>query len=287
MGFELAGCAERLKVPLITSFYGYDAYRLPVERGWWKARYKTLFRLGTCFLVEGPAMRAKLIELGCPGEKVVVHHIGIRLGDYAFRPREQAGEVRLLAAGRFIEKKGFPFAIELVARLRKSSGRRITLTIVGDSDANGSLTAEKRKILRAIERFGLKDSVRMTGFVTQERLIQEIYEHHILLVPSVHTDDGDAEGGFPVVITEAMATGMPVMAFDHCDIPYVVKDGITGYIAKEKDIDALFDRSAYLIAHPELWVNMGGEARKTVERGYDISVTNKELADIYSRAVQA
>ena len=98
--------ARWLNISLITSFYGSDAYRLPQKGSYWQDRYKKLFEKGRLFLVEGPAMRRKLIELGCPSEKVTIHPIGIDIGKYEFRTRKPDNEIRLMVCGRFVEKKG-------------------------------------------------------------------------------------------------------------------------------------------------------------------------------------
>lgn len=41
----------------------------------------------------------------------------------------------------------------------------------------------------------------MTGYVPHSKLLKIAYDHHILLAPSLHASDGNAEGGFPVILT--------------------------------------------------------------------------------------
>ncbi|MGB2600313.1 MAG: glycosyltransferase, partial [Candidatus Omnitrophota bacterium] len=273
--------ARLLNIPLVTSFYGADAYMLSQQVRWQK-KYKKLFKQGRLFIAEGPAMRKKLIDIGCPPKKIVIHHIGIKLENYKFHIRKPDEEVRLLVCGRFMEKKGIPYAIEALSRLKLKSGPNVRLTIVGDSDEKGTLTDEKRKILDSIKKHNLADMVTITGYVSHDELLKITHDHHIFLSPSVHASNGDAEGGFPVILTEALATGMPIVAFDHCDIPQIVQDGKTGFIVPEKDVDALADKLSFLIEHPEVWSEMGQSGRKLVEEEYDITKLNKELSQIYS-----
>ena len=56
---------RRTGLPLVTSFYGYDASMAPVLEEF-RDRYRHLFEVGDVFLVEGPAMRKKMEALGCP-----------------------------------------------------------------------------------------------------------------------------------------------------------------------------------------------------------------------------
>jgi colanic acid/amylovoran biosynthesis glycosyltransferase len=280
-GYKILPYARYLGIPLITSFYGYDAYLLPKSSSPWCMKYKKLFEQGQLFLVEGPAMKEKLISLGCPSEKVFVHHIGIKVSNYEFRYRKPDGEIRLMVCGRFVEKKGIPYAIKALKQLKSKTSANIRLTIVGDSDGKGTLTDEKRKILNAIEDYKVGDAATITGYVPHNELLQIVYDHHIFLAPSVHACDGDAEGGFPVILTEVIATGMPVVAFDHCDIPEIIQDGKTGFLVSERDVDALADKLIYLIEQPEIWPEMGQAGRAHVEANFNIDKLNDRLVEIY------
>src|SRR5699024_12361504 len=60
MGYLSSALVQAIDVPLVTTFYGYDASMLPQEGAKWKGRYKTLFERGSRFLVEGPAVTGKL-----------------------------------------------------------------------------------------------------------------------------------------------------------------------------------------------------------------------------------
>lgn len=226
-------------------------------------------------------MRKRLIELGCSPKKIVIHHIGIKPKDYEFRIRKPSDKIRLIISGRFVEKKGIPYAIEALSKVRSKVGKNVTLTIVGGSVKGGFLTKEKRKILNTVKNYNVRKFVKFTGFVEPNEVVKIALNHHIFLCPSIHASDGDAEGGFPVTITEMLATGMPVVAFDHCDISHIIKDGKSGFLAPEKDVDAFAKRIEYLINHPGLWLKMGKYGRKLVDRSYNIKKLNQRLVKRY------
>lgn len=272
-------------IPLVTSFYGWDAYVVPREEEWRK-RYRELFGWGSLFLAEGPVMGEKLKELGCPPEKIRVHRIGIGMDKYPFVEREFNREqtVKLLMVGRFVEKKGFPCAVETVHLLVKM-GYDVILTLVGDSDSQGTLTDEKRNILETIGKYNLQQRVRLVGYKQREELDRIAREHHILLTPSVFAADGDAEGGHPVFLTEMAAAGMPMAAFDHCDIKEIVVNDKTGVLVPMKDVRALAHGIGRMIDNPALTGEMSRNLRERVKNRYDLISRNLELEKIYETLI--
>ena len=79
-----------LGLPLVTTFYGADMSsrpRLPE----FAREYERLFREGDAFLVEGPYMRERLIELGAPAERVRIQHIGVDVSEIEFSERRPPG----------------------------------------------------------------------------------------------------------------------------------------------------------------------------------------------------
>src|SRR5262249_41516526 len=131
------------------------------------------------------------------------------------------------------EKKGIPYAIEALGILR--SDVDVHVTIVGDAGTEPGGIEEKVKILSAINRSGLGECTKLIGYVDRARLHELAYEHHIFLHPSVTASNGDTEGGAPVCIAEMLATGMPVVSSQHCDIPEVMGAGNRGFLARERD----------------------------------------------------
>jgi colanic acid/amylovoran biosynthesis glycosyltransferase len=277
---RLAGAT---RVPLVTSFYGYDASRLPRTHPAWRTRYQDLFRRGQRFLVEGRHMGQQLQNLGCPEHKIIVHHLGVETSTLPPKTRYLSpGEpLRVLVAGRFTEKKGIVYAVEAFGRLVQQ-GVDSRLTIIGDaSDMNAETERTKRRILQAIRANDLGAIVALRGMQPHEELVRAYYQHHVFLAASVHAEDGDNEGGAPVTLIEAQATGMPVVATYHCDIPEVVLDGCTGLLAPERDKDALARHLRSFAETPRKLQCMGFAARQHVEAGYDAKRQGIELESIY------
>jgi len=284
-GYYFLNHKKIFKFPLVTTFYGHDLSSLPNRKPEWKRRYKRLFLKGDCFLVEGSHMKKCLVELGCPENKVFVQHLGIDLDSVRFVERNpgEDGEIRVLMSASFRHKKGIPIGIEAFSRVALNHpDLNMRLTIVGDSAGNPGEEEEKRKILSRIEEYGLSGRVNLLGYQPHSLYLKELYEHHIFLSPSITAPDGDTEGGVPVTILEASASGMPVLSTLHCDIPEAVIDKESGCLVRERDVDALSERLFHLASNPGIWRNMGLNGRRHIESDYDVKKQIRKLEDIYS-----
>ena len=284
-GYAALPLARAAGVPLITSFYGADASLLPRRKPAWRRRYHHLFREGRLFLVEGPHMRSQLEGLGCPSEKIEIQHLGIEVGRFTCVPRQlESGEpIHLLMVGRFVEKKGFAYAIEALSGLT-GLGVPAHLTIVGDASETERSQRVKRRIQSTLAQHELEDRVTFTGMIPYERLKTIYYDHHVLLAPSVQAQEGDNEGGFPVTITEAMATGMPVVGFAHADIPEIVTHEENGLLAPERDTDTLVRHLERLACQPQRITAMGRAGRACVEAEYEAGRQAERLERLYDYA---
>lgn len=284
-GYENAGAAEAAGIPHVVTFYGMDVNQLPTEEPVWRDRYREMFDRVDLVFCEGPAMREQVLDLGCPPEIAEVHHLGIEVDRFRFEPRTWTpGEpLRVLFASTFTEKKGIPYGLEALARLTDRVDLEITL--VGDAGSSERSQREKQRILDTIEENDLEPHVDLVGYVSYEELIDLAYDHHVFMAPSVHASDGDNEGGAPVTIIEMAATGMPIVASRHCDIPEIVKHEETGLLADERDVDGLTSALEWLIEHPDRWKELAEAARAHVEEDYDAATQGRRLADRYRTLV--
>ena len=88
-----------------------------------------------------------------------------------------------------------------------------------------------------------------------------------------------------VIISQALATGLPVITTRHSGLPEQVKDGYNGYLVQEGDFRALAERILYLIEHPELLDELGCNGRKVVEEKYNSKILIDEQIEIYKKII--
>jgi colanic acid/amylovoran biosynthesis glycosyltransferase len=268
-----------LRAPLVTSFYGRDATMLP-RKAYWRRLYARLFREGDLFVAEGPHMGRTLEAIGCPPERIRVVHLGVDLAGIPFVERrpDPTGKVTGLIAASFREKKGIAYALEALARVTpRHPGLR--LRIVGD----GPL---RREFERRIAQPDLAGKVELLGYRGFPAYLEELHEADFLMVPSVTAADGDCEGGAPVCLLDAQASGLPILATTHCDIPEVTVPGRSAFLAPERDAAALAERLERLLIHPEEWPAMGRAGRAHVEAEFDVRKQGERMADLYDDALK-
>ena len=286
MGWLNLPVARRLGLAHVVTFYGLDVDFLPQQDGRWHERYRRLFAEADAVLCEGPHMASRIVARGCPPAKVQVHHLGVDLAALPFRPRLwQPGQpLRVLIAGAFREKKGIPDALEALGRLQHDV--ELEISLIGDAGTEQREGEEKRRILEVIERHHLGSRLRLLGFQSHARLLEEAYQHHIFLSPSIHAADGDSEGGAPVAIIEMAATGMAVVSTTHCDIPEIITDQRSGLLAAEGDVSGLVERLRWLAAHPDQWQVLALAARQQFEAEFDMAEQGRRLARLYHQLVE-
>lgn len=284
--FGFTACAHarairRLGLRHVVSVYGVDVSAMPRNSAAWQQRYREMFPLVDRVLCEGPHMAQAVRALGCPAERVVIHHLGVSLPELPFRPRSwrDGQPLRVLIAASFRPKKGIPYALEALGRLRQEQDLRVT--VIGDSAGQPDSEVERQKILAVIERHKMCDVVDLLGYQPHRVLIEHAYRNHVFLAPSITADDGDSEGGSPLAITEMAATGMPIVATRHADIPEVIEHGVGGLLAEERDVDGLVTQLRRLLREPSAWQAMVQAARNRIESEYNAERQGRRLAELY------
>ncbi len=251
---------------LVTMFHGYDIRR-GIEGG--GEIYAPLFKQGDCYLSISDYNYEHLVAFGAPVDKIRGHPVGIDLERYAYfaRNRPAKGPVKILTVGRLVKEKGLFYGLEAIHQLVIERGcADIEYYILGDGPQREDLEAMARKLR-------IKDKVHLMGPQTQEAVIRILRESHLFFLPSI------AEA-LPVVLMEAQATGLPVVATDVGSVAQVMSDHQSGCIVPARDSKAMADKLEQLIHHPESWAAMGQAGRRHVEERYDIKKLNRRLADL-------
>jgi colanic acid/amylovoran biosynthesis glycosyltransferase len=273
-GARTAHLARSPRLPFVVSFYGQDAGPIP-RKVYWRSLYKRLFAVADRVLAEGPHMGRVLAEIGAPADRVRVVHLGIPLQEFPFSERRDSGDdpvVGLIAAS-FREKKGIIYSLEAVARLARKHPR-LRLRIIGDGPLHTA-------ILARTQAPDLAGRVALLGYQPYPVYKQELARAHFLMAPSVTAVDGDTEGGAPVCLMEAQASGLPVVATTHCDIPEVTRPGRSALLAPERDPAALAACLDELLSHPERWPEMGRAGRAHIEAEFDIDRQVSQMNEVY------
>jgi colanic acid/amylovoran biosynthesis glycosyltransferase len=264
---------KELGVPgkVITTFHGYDLSSYPLRHG--PKVYEKLFHQGDLFLPISDYWKARLIALGCPPEKITVHHMGIDVDSFRFKSRTvcPGEQVRLLTIARLMDKKGLHYSIKAVAKVLHAHSN-IEYAIVGD----GPL---KQELTDLIQQLGVSEKIKLLGWKDATAIHEILDGTHIMLLHSIISKSGDMEG-IPVSLMEAMAMGIPVISTRHSGITELVEEGRSGFLVAEKDIDDMADKISHMITRPEKWAEMGMAGRKFVEANFNIKKLNRRFSEL-------
>jgi colanic acid/amylovoran biosynthesis glycosyltransferase len=280
-GMELA---ERLGVPLVTTFHGFDATLRPVELlrsrkpSWihYLLKRAELKRRGALFIGVSAFILAQLERLGFPTERTRLHYIGVDPAAFESSPAAAAARSDtspiILHVARLVEKKGTAYLLEAFARIA-AQHPDAQLVVIGAGPLQDSL-ARRAAELRVDAR------VRWLGAATHAEVAGWLRRAAVFCLPSCTARNGDAEG-LGLALLEAAASGVPVVATQHGGIPEAVQDGETGYLVPERDADALADALDTLLSSEQLRRRMGDAARRFARSRFDLQRQTGHLEQLY------
>ncbi|MFN0212911.1 MAG: glycosyltransferase family 4 protein [Saprospiraceae bacterium] len=280
VGCHFLDLAQRLNIPLVCSFYGYDYTRIPFEKTVYRTRYRQLFEGASAITTTGALTPILLIDQGCPRSKIIPIPLSISPGQFPFFDRKKIqGQLRLVQIATFTHKKGHMDTLAAF-KIALRSCPQAQLTFAGER--------QDKTVFREIQKYikinDLEQNVRVRDFVEHHQLSQFLQQFDVFIHPSRTTENRDCEGA-PAVILEAMSTGLPTIATDHSDIPEQVQHGRTGLLAPEYDPARLatFIERFYQMDNPE-YQQMSRAARTRVEQYFDVNKTAHKLRALYQKA---
>lgn len=257
---------------LITAFHGHDI-RLALEQG--ENIYAHLFRQGDCFLSPSDYIQKMLISFDVSPDKIIRHPIGIDLQKFTYTTRPAplpSTPIVIMTIARLSEVKGLAYGIHAIAEcVRQPLTRPLEYRIIGGGELEDALKELTRDL-------NLADIVRFLGPMDQDGVIQQLQDAHIFMLPSI-------QEAFGVVLLEAQATGLPVIATDVGGVSEALIPGKTGFLVSPQNIGALAEQLLYLIQHPEIWPVMGRVGREFVREHFDIHALNRKLVQIYTQVL--
>ena len=214
---------------------------------------------------------------GNHGAKVHVVHCGVDTDVFRARAHEtpyEKGEnpFMIVCVGTLHEVKGQAYLIEACRQLQE---RRFDFEchFVGDGP-------DKKALTELVEQVGLSRKIRFHGRLTRDEISRLLRDADVLVAPSVPTRDGRREG-IPVVLMEAMGSGVPVIASDLSGIPELVNHQLTGLLVPPRNAASLADALERYIQDPELRWHLGNAGREKVVGDFDLNKNAASLAQYF------
>jgi colanic acid/amylovoran biosynthesis glycosyltransferase len=274
----LSSCIDA-GVPLIVYFRGYDAYtfrdkeyahlRLP-------ELYPALMKNATAFVAVSHDIRARLIELGAPPERIHYNTGGANLELFTESLPGDAPPT-FITVGRFTEKKAPHLALLAFNGLLKAVPEA-RLVMVGEGLLLGPCVA-------MAEALRISDSVDFLGAQSHQRVEELMRSVRGFVQHSIQAADGDSEGT-PISVMEAQAAGLPVVSTRHAGIKDVVVEGETGFLVDECDTEDMTEKLIRLARDPSLAARMGAAGRTRARQHFSMAASNEELSRLIDQVIR-
>ena len=263
--FSIVGLYTKIAhIPFVCHGVGSDLYSFnPLNL----LSRKLAYSISKQLICGSLAQKETMIKEGAPTEKIKVVLGGV--DTTIFKPSlNTRKEMRqflgvedkfvLLSLGRVVSRKGFDIAIRSLTFLNDIHD--IVLLIAGDGPERLSLS----KIVKDLD---LTNRVRFLGLLPSN-LIVKLYNAADLLVAPFREIGRDKEG-FPLVVQEAQACGIPVVTTDTAGVPELIEDGKTGFIVQMDSPKKIAEKVRQLYEDRKLYASLAEEGRKRAEQLLD------------------
>lgn len=182
--------------------------------------------------------------------------------------KERSGPWRLLFVGRVVRQKGLSYLLDALAAMKACGTTGWRLRIVGDGPMRPRLEAQAAQ-------YGITDWVEFTGWLPFEQIPTEMRSADLFVLPSIVE-------GMPLVLLQAMACGLPVVATEVPGSVDLVHPGRNGLLVPAKDATAMAKVLTSLLADETLCSEMGECSRKIA-----LTMDWSEIARSYFALYQA
>ncbi|MBK8274817.1 MAG: glycosyltransferase [Nitrospira sp.] len=189
--------------------------------------------------------------------------------DDFFRVQRACKEPRILYVGRVSQRKNI-LALLKVFNLLLKRYPSACLILAGDADD----LAYRMRCKEFIQEHKMEDHVWFVGNVDRPTLLHELSRASCLILIS-------KQETAPMIVMEAMAAGVPVIASNICGLPYMIDDGKTGYLVDPTDEERIVHRLSLLLSNPNLAMECGRRAREVALNRFHVSVIATKTMQVY------
>ena len=203
----------------------------------------------------------------------VIHDIDNPIAPAFFDVERNEDGRTVFSAASIGPRKNPIMLVEAVARL-VADGVDVSLRLAGTSGDEGYM----RRLERSIREHRLSDRVTLLGGLSSDQVRGELSAAAAFALVSL-------EENSPMGIEEAMAAGVPVVTSNRCGMPYMVRDGESGYLVDPNDPDDIAWRLGTLLSDGEARSAMGATGRRIAEDRFHPDRVAAKTREVYRRAV--
>lgn len=256
--------ARRPSMAIVTTYHGVRPHRLRLA--------SRVLRGGEFVIAVGPGAERQLLAM-MPARHVVQINNAVSVAPRRDRETIRAEFVDsdvplIVAVGRYVAEKDHALLVDALAELSRG-GRRFRALIVGFGPLGEDLDARVRA-------HGLEDEVTITG--VRSDAVDLIGAADVL----AHTSTRE---GLPLVLLEAMARGVPIVAVAATGVSDLIQNGVTGLLVGERSPTAITAALEHMLADEALRRRVADGARAYVADHHSFETMVDEHVGVYGRAI--
>lgn len=257
-GANMTDFCKKMNLPLFVHFHGYDASKIQLLNEF-KDRYLAMFQYASAIFSVSTVMTQKLVELGCPFEKIVQNTYGPNPTFLNVQASLQNEE--FIAVGRFVDKKA-PYYTVLAFKEVLNEFPNAQLIMAGNGPLHNTVD-------NLIKVFKLEKNVKLVGVISPIEYTQYLTTSRAFVQHSITAADGDMEGT-PVGILEACAAGVPVISTRHAGITDVIEHNVNGLLCDEHDVEQMTKNMLFVLRDKNQAQIIGEKAKTTIQNQYTL-----------------
>lgn len=207
-------------------------------------------------------VKESFLTQGVSDQKLIHVPYGINLNEFTPIPKED-NIFRIIYCGALSLQKGVHYLLEAFTQLKLPHAE---LWLIGN------LTDEIQPYMQKYDN----EKVLHLGPFKQKELYRYYSQGSIFCLPSI-------QDGFGLVLLQAMACGLPIIATVNTGAPDVVEEGKHGFIIPIRDVEALKNKILYFYENQDLLKEMGKSANKHVRSSYGWEAYGEKIISAYHR----
>ena len=240
---------------LATTIFGFNKPYIVTVYGTWAIRplrahtlsnwvFQRAYRRAGAIISISNYTQRKLRELLFFKADIKTINLGIEIKGYP-KKNKRGNELRILSVGALNTAKGFKTSVQAVAKFAQQSSGRVTYTIV----SGRYVPAFEKELVEIAQQFHFNNLI--FHYQVSDRTLKKFYKEADIFLLTPIEIDGDFEG-FGLIFLEAFAAKLPVIASSSGAVPEIIRNGETGLLVKENDVEGILNALKIMVKDKRL-----------------------------------
>ena len=266
-----------LPIPRVFTIHGFihadtrlSGKRMATVRGWLWRRVETAGWAEQPHIISiSPYVRERLAGIA----RGVIHDIDNPIAPELFQIERHEAPGTIFSAAVLTQRKNPLALVEALAQVRRA-GIDAKLRLAGPPVE----AAYVANLHQRIAQLGLQEHVALLGSISSAAVREELARASVFALMSF-------EEGSPMGIEEAMAAGVPVVTSNRCGMPYMVRDGESGFLVDPHNAEDIAERLARLLTDSPLRSAMSMKSREIARDRFHPATVAQRTRDVYLQAM--